>query len=86
MIVEDGLDGQQEFTITDVEGVVGQPKAKLNYYVKDGEVKLTWKLDTDLDEAYMVTFVDAITGEVADAIDWVCYKRSLWNLAASCVG
>lgn len=34
-------------------------------------MKLAWRLDTDLDDSYMVTYVDAHDPEVLGAVDWV---------------
>lgn len=42
------------------------------YFATDDGVKLVWKLDTDLDENYMVTYVNALEkNDVVGAVDWV---------------
>lgn len=64
----DGSSG--EFAIRGVEGTVSNPKAKLVYLQKNGSVILTWRVETNLDSGWLLTYVDASTGkEIAGAVD-----------------
>lgn len=64
-----------EIQITSVTGTVSDPKANLVYYRVGDELKLSWRLETDIDENWLLVYADAseegiihaVTDYVADA-------------------
>ncbi|KAI5778556.1 Fungalysin metallopeptidase-domain-containing protein [Geopyxis carbonaria] len=72
-IPENTLTGNaQSYVFEGVKGVEGSPKADLVYYATDDGVKLTWRLETDLDDNFMITYVNAQkSDDVVGALDYV---------------
>jgi extracellular elastinolytic metalloproteinase len=54
-------------------GAVSDPEAKLVYLVKeDGTLVLTWRVETDIMDNWLLTYVDAATSqEVHAVVDYV---------------
>lgn len=54
-------------------GAVSDPKALLVYLVKpDGTLCLTWRIETDVDDNWLLTYVDAKTAEdIHGVVDYV---------------
>lgn len=49
-----------------------EPRADLVYYATGTGVKIAWRLETDLDESYMITYINAKdAADVVGAIDYV---------------
>ncbi|CCX32654.1 Similar to Extracellular metalloproteinase mep; acc. no. P46075 [Pyronema omphalodes CBS 100304] len=65
--------GAKNYRIEGAKGAVEDPKAELVYYqTATGEVKLAWKLTTDLDESYMLTYANAnVAGDILGAANLV---------------
>jgi extracellular elastinolytic metalloproteinase len=57
-------EGKETFVFKGTSGAVQDPKAKLVYLVKpDGELALTWRVETDILSNWLLTYVDAATNE-----------------------
>ncbi|KAE8376169.1 extracellular metallo proteinase NpI [Aspergillus bertholletiae] len=82
---EAAAEEKESFTFKGVSGTVSDPKAKLVYLVKsDGSLGLTWKVETDVDSNWLLTYIDANTGkDVHGVIDYVAeadYQVYAWGL------
>lgn len=50
----------ETYTITGTSGVGSDPEARLVYFVKDdGTLALSWRVETDLGNDWLLTYVDA---------------------------
>ncbi|RYC65791.1 hypothetical protein CHU98_g469 [Xylaria longipes] len=83
--VAEPLDDLEAYVLKGTSGAVGDPTARLSYLVKsDGELALTWKVETNLHSSWLHTYVDAVKStEVYGLIDWVwsaTYKVYPWNV------
>jgi len=57
-------EGKETFVFKGTSGAVQDPKAKLVYLVKsDGNLALTWRIETDIMSNWLLTYVDAATNE-----------------------
>jgi extracellular elastinolytic metalloproteinase len=57
-------EGKETFTFKDTSGAVRDPKAKLVYLVTpEGNLELTWRVETDVLSNWLLTYVDAATNE-----------------------
>lgn len=65
--------GIEVYSLKGTSGAVRDPEAKLMYLVKpDGSLALTWRVETDIMENWLLTYVDAVTSqEVYGVIDYV---------------
>lgn len=72
------LEAPETYVLKGTTGAVKDPEAKLMYLVKpDGGLALTWRVETDLDDMWLLTYVDATSNEqvhgvvnyVSDATD-----------------
>ncbi|KAA8910910.1 extracellular metallo proteinase 1 [Sphaerosporella brunnea] len=64
--------GRKSYVFVGVEGVKNEPKADLAYYTTEEGLKAVWRLETDLDDNYMITYVNANdANDVVGAIDYV---------------
>ncbi|TGJ87323.1 hypothetical protein E0Z10_g1457 [Xylaria hypoxylon] len=82
-ITVEPLDDLEAFVLKGTSGAVSDPTARLNYLVKtDGELALTWKVETNLRTSWLHSYMDAIDGsELYGLIDWVwsaTYKVYPW--------
>lgn len=81
----DKQDGEK-YTFTETKGTVSQPSAQLVYLSKgDGNVALTWKIETDVESNWLVSYVDAKdTSKVHNVVDYVDDFATMevfdWNL------
>ncbi|KAI8712130.1 Extracellular metalloproteinase MEP [Fusarium sp. LHS14.1] len=65
--------GDEHYTFAGTSGTVGKPEAKLVYLI-DGEqnLKLTWRVETDVLDNWLLTYVDADkTEKVVGVVDYV---------------
>lgn len=72
-VTAEPLDDLEAFVLKGTSGAVGDPTARLTYLVKsNGELALTWKVETNLFTHWLHTYMDALQGgEVYGLIDWV---------------
>jgi extracellular elastinolytic metalloproteinase len=61
------------YTFTDTKGTVSKPEAKLVYIVDENKnLKLTWRVETDILDNWLLTYVDAAqTDKVVGVVDYV---------------
>ncbi|RAL06181.1 extracellular metalloproteinase [Aspergillus ibericus CBS 121593] len=66
-------DEQNTYIFRGTSGAVSDPLAKLVYFVKPGGgLVLTWRIETDVDEHWLLTYIDALTSStVHGVIDYV---------------
>lgn len=58
------------FVVSGIEGVLEDPVVKLAYIQRDGQLTLTWRVETDIGSNLLSTYVDAISGtEVSGVYD-----------------
>lgn len=71
--VAEPLDDLEAFVLKGTKGAVSDPTARLTYLVKsDGDLALTWKVETNLRTSWLHSYVDAVKStEVYGLIDWV---------------
>lgn len=68
----EAADGRNEYIFREVVGAVSDPKAKLVYLVKpEGTLALTWRIETDMYEHWLLTYIDAETTTVHGVVDYV---------------
>ncbi|KAF4986884.1 hypothetical protein FDECE_15706 [Fusarium decemcellulare] len=79
-------DDAEHYVFTDTSGTVSKPEAKLTYLI-DGEkkLKLTWRVETDVVDNWLLTYVDADkTEEVVGVVDYVAdlatYEVYPWGI------
>ncbi|KAF2676204.1 extracellular elastinolytic metallo proteinase [Lentithecium fluviatile CBS 122367] len=56
-----------------IEGIVGcntSPTVKRAYFSTNRDLFLTWRIELDMEENWLLAFVDATTGEVAGVVDY----------------
>ncbi|KAH8161851.1 hypothetical protein CIB48_g6392 [Xylaria polymorpha] len=83
--VAEPLDDLEAFVLKGTKGAVSDPTARLTYLVKsDGDLALTWKVETNLRTSWLHSYVDAVKStEVYGLIDWVwsaTYKVYPWDV------
>ncbi|TRX92378.1 hypothetical protein FHL15_006764 [Xylaria flabelliformis] len=61
------------FTLKGTSGAQKDPEARMVYFVKsDGELALTWRVETDVLDNWLLSYVDANTNEeIHGVVDWV---------------
>ncbi|KAK6846422.1 extracellular metalloproteinase MEP [Apiospora arundinis] len=66
-------DAKETYTLKGTSGAVKDPEAKLMYIVKaDGTLALTWRVETDIMDNWLLSYVDAATNnEVHGVVDYV---------------
>lgn len=66
-------EGQETYTLTGTDGAVSDPVAKLVYIAqKDESLVLTWRVETDIMDNWLLTYIDAKTGEdIHGIVDYV---------------
>lgn len=64
---------KESYVFKGVSGTVSDPKAKLVYFVKDdGTLALAWRVETDIDSNWLLTYIDAKSGEeIHGVVDYV---------------
>ncbi|KAI5923451.1 Fungalysin metallopeptidase-domain-containing protein [Camillea tinctor] len=78
-------EGTETYTLKGTSGAQKDPEARLVYLVKpDGELALTWRVETDIVDNWLLSYVDAETNEaVHGVVDWVAeatYKVFPWGI------
>ncbi|KXH42977.1 fungalysin metallopeptidase [Colletotrichum simmondsii] len=66
-------EGTEVYAIKGTSGAVSDPEAKLVYFIQaDGTLSLSWRVETDISENWLLTYVDAATGsKVQGVVDYV---------------
>ena len=60
---------KETYAIKNTSGSLNEPEAKLVYLVdSNGELKLTWRVETDIASNWLLTYVDATTGKDVHAV------------------
>lgn len=68
----EAANGLNEYIFRQAAGAVSDPKAKLVYLVKpDGTLALTWRVDTDMYEHWLLTYIDTETTTIHGVVDYV---------------
>lgn len=69
----EAAEDKESFNFKGVSGTVSDPKAQLVYLMKeDGSLALTWRVETDVDSNWLLTYIDANTGkDVHGVVDYV---------------
>ncbi|KAL7272402.1 hypothetical protein RUND412_004797 [Rhizina undulata] len=73
-VPESSSDGasSQSFVIMGTEGAVSEPRANLAYFQMSEGLKLVWKIETYLDEKWLVIYANAQEkGDIIGVIDYV---------------
>ncbi|KAI1333638.1 Fungalysin metallopeptidase-domain-containing protein [Xylariaceae sp. FL0016] len=78
-------EGTEIYKLTGTSGAQKDPEARLVYFVKsDGELALTWRVETDILDNWLLSYVDAATSEaVHGVIDYVSdatYEVFPWGI------
>ena len=64
-------EGEDSYVIKGTSGAEREPKAQLMYLQQDGQLKLTYRVETDVLSNWLLTYVDASTKEEVHAVvDW----------------
>lgn len=62
-------EGKETFTIKNTSGAVKEPEARLVYLqTAEGSLALTWRVETDILSNWLLTYVDAKSGEQVHAV------------------
>ncbi len=69
--------GTETYTLKGIEGAVSDPEARLMYFAKpDGTLALTWRVETDVNDHWLLSYVDATTNnEVFGVVDYVAHAK-----------
>lgn len=64
-------EGEDSYVLKGTSGAEKDPKAQLMYLQQDGQLKLTFRVETDILSNWLLSYVDATTGEDVHAVvDW----------------
>ncbi|KAG4410930.1 hypothetical protein IFR04_015939, partial [Cadophora malorum] len=65
--------GVGRYVIEGSTGTLSEPKAKLVYFQNaDSTLTLTWRVETDINDNWLLSYVDAVTGsEILGVVDYV---------------
>ena len=78
--------GNEVFTLKQTSGAVSDPEARLVYFQKaDGSLVLSWRVETDISENWLLTYVDADNGkDILGVVDYVSEFATMevfpWNV------
>ncbi|KAK0130026.1 Fungalysin/Thermolysin Extracellular metalloproteinase 5 [Cadophora gregata f. sp. sojae] len=62
----------EKYTITGSSGALSDPKANLVYFQTGDTLKLSWRVETDIGDNWLLSYVDAVTPErVLGVVDYV---------------
>jgi extracellular elastinolytic metalloproteinase len=66
-------EGTEVYAIKGTSGAVSDPEARLVYLVRpDGNLVLTWRVETDIMDNWLLTYVDAVSNQaVYGVVDYV---------------
>lgn len=69
----EAADGTEVYTLKGTSGAQKDPEARLVYFVKsDGSLALTWRVETDVLDNWLLSYVDANTNEeIHGVVDYV---------------
>lgn len=68
-VVTEGKDGVESYTFKNTNGALTDPTADLVYLIlPNNTLSLVWKIETDMDSNWYLTYVDAKSGEVVQAV------------------
>jgi len=69
------VDGEEKYTLKGTSGAVSDPEARLMYFAKeDGSLALTWRVETDVDSNWLLSYVDAQNNDlVHGVVDYVAH-------------
>ena len=63
------LDGDEAYVLKGTSGAVKDPEARLVYFqTPEGELKLTWRVETDILSNWLLTYVDASAKDRVHAV------------------
>lgn len=63
---------QHHFTIGNTKGAVSDPDARLVYFASGDKLSLAWRMETDVDSSWLISYVDAFdTAKVHGAMDYI---------------
>lgn len=83
-------DEAEVFKIKGTSGAQEDPEARLVYLVKpDGELTLTWRVETDILSNWLLSYVDATTSDVHAVVDYgadATYEVYPWGVNDPTVG
>ncbi|KAL4894698.1 extracellular metallo proteinase mep [Aspergillus ambiguus] len=84
-VTANGLDGTESYIFKGTRGALSDPTADLVYLAKpDNTLALSWRVETDMNSNWLLTYVDAQTAEVIHgAVDYISdatYKVYPWGL------
>lgn len=66
------IDGVETYLLGGTAGAQSDPTANLVFLNKDDKLSLTWKIETDVLDNWLLTYVDAITSsEIYGVVDYV---------------
>lgn len=79
------LEAPETYVLKGTSGAEKDPEAKLMYLVKaDGDLALTWRVETDLMDNWLLTYVDAASNEqvhgVVDYVSEATYEVFPWGI------
>ncbi|KAI1111427.1 fungalysin metallopeptidase [Nemania sp. NC0429] len=85
VVTVESLDDLEAFVLRGTSGAVSDPTARLTYLVKeDGELALTWKVETNLLTHWLHSYMDALEGGgIYGLVDWAwsaTYKVYSWSV------
>lgn len=62
----------EHYTISGTSGAVSDPKAHLVYFQTGDSLTLTWRVETDIEDNWLLSYVDAKTpSKVYGVVDYV---------------
>ncbi|KAM0704098.1 hypothetical protein Q7P35_008330 [Cladosporium inversicolor] len=77
-------EGDDSYVIKGTSGAEKDPKAQLMYLQQDGQLKLTYRVETDILSNWLLTYVDANTKEeIHGVVDWAAdasYQVYPWGI------
>lgn len=60
----EAAEGTETYTLKGTSGAMKDPEARLVYFAKpDGTLALTWRVETDILDDWLLSYVDATTNE-----------------------
>nr|AJD23141.1 metalloprotease Mep4 [Onygena corvina] len=78
------IEGQKTFKFEGTSGALSDPKAKLVYVQKDGGLVLTWRIETDIGDNWLLSYVDAEKNEkvhtIVDYVSSAQYQVYPWGV------
>jgi extracellular elastinolytic metalloproteinase len=63
-------DVEDSYVLRGTTGAQKDPKAQLMYIQQDGQLKLTFRVETDILSNWLLSYVDADTKDIHAVVDW----------------